>query len=170
MLIRFVIKILLGQWIHTCFEELDAFLGVTVNGPMFFVSCRLYPSFPQPPRKCLGPTCHLSTLNVHCIAGAGLPKHMMGGVSWYPKENDRGPLGNQSSLAKILHGGLRLSCIFFTCKFLCFLVRNKKLYYWKWLESITNKILLPLDLCSRSVTFWYLRIRIQGSVPYGTSD
>ncbi len=30
-------------------------------------------------------TCHLSTLNLHCIAGSGLPNHMMGEVSWDPK-------------------------------------------------------------------------------------
>jgi hypothetical protein len=33
------------------------------TGPMYFVFCRLYPSFPQPPWQCLAPTCHLSTLN-----------------------------------------------------------------------------------------------------------
>ncbi len=31
------------------------------------------------------PTCHLSTLNWHCTAGASLPNHMMGEVSWGPK-------------------------------------------------------------------------------------
>jgi hypothetical protein len=44
---------------------------------------------PKPSRKCLpfglGPTCHLSTLNLHCIPGAGLPNHMKGEVSWDPK-------------------------------------------------------------------------------------
>ncbi len=39
---------------------------------MYFVFCRLYPFSLQPPRLCLGPTCLLSTLNYHCIAGAGL--------------------------------------------------------------------------------------------------
>ena len=33
---------------------------------------------PQPPRQCLGPTCHLSSLNEHCIASAALSIHMMG--------------------------------------------------------------------------------------------
>ncbi len=46
---------------------------------MYLFFCRLYPFSPQPSRSCLGPTCHLSTLNEHCIAGAGLPYHMMGG-------------------------------------------------------------------------------------------
>jgi hypothetical protein len=43
------------------------------------------PLLPQPPRQCLGPTCHLSTLNKYFIAGADLPNHMMGEVSWDPK-------------------------------------------------------------------------------------
>ena len=33
------------------------------TGPMYFVFCRRYPFSPQPPRQCLGPSCHLSTLN-----------------------------------------------------------------------------------------------------------
>ncbi len=33
----------------------------------------------------LVPTCHLSTLKKHCFAGAGLPIHMIGEVSWEPK-------------------------------------------------------------------------------------
>ncbi len=55
------------------------------TGPMYFVFCRLYPSSPKPPRQCLDPTCNLFTLNLHCIAGAGLPIHMIGEVSWEPK-------------------------------------------------------------------------------------
>jgi hypothetical protein len=35
----------------------------------------------EPPRQCLAPTCHLSTLNEHFIAGAGLHIHMIGEVS-----------------------------------------------------------------------------------------
>ncbi len=54
------------------------------TGPMYFVFSRLYPSFPQPPRQFLAPTWHLSTLNKHCIASAGLPIHMFGEVSWDP--------------------------------------------------------------------------------------
>jgi hypothetical protein len=37
------------------------------TGQMYFVFCLLYPS-PQTPRQCLAPTCHLSTLNLQCIA------------------------------------------------------------------------------------------------------
>jgi hypothetical protein len=44
--------------------------------------CRLYPFSPQLPRQCLGPICHLTTLNYHCAGGAGLPNHMMGEVAW----------------------------------------------------------------------------------------
>jgi hypothetical protein len=36
------------------------------------------PHSPQPLRQCLAPTCHLSTLNLHCILGACLPIHMIG--------------------------------------------------------------------------------------------
>jgi hypothetical protein len=33
-------------------------------------NCRLYPSSPQPPRQCLAPTCHLSTLlTLYCRCG-----------------------------------------------------------------------------------------------------
>jgi hypothetical protein len=39
---------------------------------------------PQPPRQCLAPTCHLSTLNYHCIADASSPIHVIGEVSWEP--------------------------------------------------------------------------------------
>ncbi len=53
--------------------------------PMYFVFCRLYPFFPQPPQQCLAPTCHLSPLNQHCIGGAGPPNHMIGEVSWDPE-------------------------------------------------------------------------------------
>ncbi len=56
------------------------------TGPTYFVFCPPYPSSLQPPRrKCLAPTCHLSTLNLHCIAGAGLPILMIGEVSREPK-------------------------------------------------------------------------------------
>ncbi len=55
--------------------------------PLYFVFCRLYPFSPPPDITAvfLGSTCHLSTLDWHCIAGAGLPNHMMGEVSWDPK-------------------------------------------------------------------------------------
>ncbi len=43
--------------------------------PMYFVFCRLYSFSPQ---HLTCPTCHFSTLNLHCIAGVGLPNHMMG--------------------------------------------------------------------------------------------
>ncbi len=43
------------------------------------------PLLSQPPRQCLSLTCHLSILNYHCIAGAGLPIHMIGEVSWEPR-------------------------------------------------------------------------------------
>jgi hypothetical protein len=33
----------------------------------------------------LPPVPHLSTLNQHCITGAGLPIHLIGEVSWDPK-------------------------------------------------------------------------------------
>jgi hypothetical protein len=31
--------------------------------------------------QCLAPTCHLSSLNYHCIADVGLPIHLIGEVS-----------------------------------------------------------------------------------------
>jgi hypothetical protein len=37
---------------------------------------------PKPSWQGLAATCHLSTLSYHCIAGAGLPVHMIGEVSW----------------------------------------------------------------------------------------
>ncbi len=43
------------------------------------------PLLPRLPWQCLGPTCHLSTLNWYCFACAGLPVHMLGEVSWNPK-------------------------------------------------------------------------------------
>ncbi len=33
------------------------------TGALYFVFCRLYPSTLQPPRQCLAPNCHISTLN-----------------------------------------------------------------------------------------------------------
>jgi hypothetical protein len=38
------------------------------------VFCRLFPFFPQPPRQCLGPTCHLSTLTDTVSPVLGTPK------------------------------------------------------------------------------------------------
>ncbi len=58
----------------------------------FLSSLPLYSS--QLPRQCLGPICHLSTLNYHCIGGAGLPNYSI----WWErfrgtqKEDDCGPL------------------------------------------------------------------------------
>jgi hypothetical protein len=43
--------------------DLKVILAVESTGANVFVFCRLYPSFPQPSRQCLAPTCHLSTLN-----------------------------------------------------------------------------------------------------------
>jgi hypothetical protein len=43
------------------------------------------PPPPPPPQQCLAPTCYLSTFNLHCIAGAGLPIHIIGEVLWEPK-------------------------------------------------------------------------------------
>ncbi len=67
------------------------------NESMYFAFCRLYLS-PQPTWQYLGSTCHVSTLNLHCIlAGAGL-------IIWWErfrgtqKEDDRLPLRIQSSL------------------------------------------------------------------------
>jgi hypothetical protein len=36
---------------------------------------------PQPPQQWLAPTRHPSTFNLHCIAGAGSPIHILGEVS-----------------------------------------------------------------------------------------
>jgi hypothetical protein len=41
--------------------------------------------FTPPPPQCLVHICHLSTLNQHCIAGAGLSIRMIEEVSWDPK-------------------------------------------------------------------------------------
>jgi hypothetical protein len=57
-------------------------MSIKPYGQMYFVFCRLYPFSLQPPRHCLGPICHISTLNQqYCIAVAGLPTHMIGKVS-----------------------------------------------------------------------------------------
>ncbi len=44
---------------------------------------------PQPPQQCLTPpTCHLSTLNLHCVAGVRACLSIMTGeVSWEPKKS-----------------------------------------------------------------------------------
>jgi hypothetical protein len=55
------------------------------NGANVFCFLSSLPLFPQPPRQCLDPTCHLSALNLHCIAGAGLPIHMIREVWLEPK-------------------------------------------------------------------------------------
>ncbi len=79
-------------WILSMFSSPDPiyckyfWLLANTTGPMYFVLCCLYPSSPQPPLKCLTLTCHLSTLNLHCFASAGLPIHMIGEVSWRPKK------------------------------------------------------------------------------------
>ncbi len=59
---------------HTAVSRLYPFYSTQL---MYFVFCRLYLFSPQPPRQRLAPICHLSTL-----AGAGLPIHMIGEVSW----------------------------------------------------------------------------------------
>jgi hypothetical protein len=72
--------------ILTCLHWVGETTGTReATGPMYFVFCRLYLSSPKPPRQCLSPTCHLSSLNQHWIGGAGLPIHMIGEVSWEPK-------------------------------------------------------------------------------------
>jgi hypothetical protein len=44
-----------------------------------------------------------SLLTNHCIAGVGLPNHMMGEVLWKPKEDDRRTLSIQSFLVRHVH-------------------------------------------------------------------
>jgi hypothetical protein len=66
-----------------CIKVIKVSLSVAKDWP--FVFCRLCPFSPQLPQQCWTPTCHLSTLNLHCVAGAGLPIHMIGEVSWEPK-------------------------------------------------------------------------------------
>ncbi len=57
-----------------------------LKGPMYFVYCRLYPLCPPDTTAVLGfNLAHLSTIKQHCIAGTGLPNHLMGEVSWDPK-------------------------------------------------------------------------------------
>ncbi len=77
--------------------------GVQSMRSMYFlVFCRLYLSFPLPPWQCLAPTCHLSTLNKHCIAGARFQCLCL--FIWLErfrgsqKEDECGPLIIQSSL------------------------------------------------------------------------
>jgi hypothetical protein len=53
--------------------------------PLANVFCFLS-SLPLLPRQCGSYTCHRSTLNKYCIAGAGLPNHMIGEVSWDKKK------------------------------------------------------------------------------------
>jgi hypothetical protein len=52
------------------------------------------------PMLSLWHTCHLSTINQHCIAGAGLPIHLIGEVSWNPKRR-RTRASLQSSLTAV---------------------------------------------------------------------
>ncbi len=56
--------ILYSNYCNTCL------LHTEPTGPMHFAFCRLYPVSSQPPRQYLGPSCYLSTLNLHCIAGS----------------------------------------------------------------------------------------------------
>ncbi len=51
------------------------------RGQCILFSVVFTPFSPPPPRQCLGPICHLSTLNYLCLASAGLPIHMIGEVS-----------------------------------------------------------------------------------------
>jgi hypothetical protein len=53
-----------------------------LTGPMYFVFCRLYPSF-LPATTAVFSSCLSSLYN--CITGAGLPIHMIKEVSWEPK-------------------------------------------------------------------------------------
>ncbi len=68
------------------------FYMVQSTGASVFCFLSSLPLLSQPPRQCLAPICHLSTLNLHCIAGAGLPIHMTREVSWDQKEDECGPL------------------------------------------------------------------------------
>ncbi len=66
-----------------CHQVTSAKASFCPTGPMYFVFCRLYPSSPSHHTAvfALALTCHLSTLSLHCIAGAGLPIHITGEVS-----------------------------------------------------------------------------------------
>ncbi len=75
------------------------------TGPMYFVFCRLYPFCPHPPWQFLVSTCHLSTLNYHCNAGARFRGTQ--------KEDDRGSLSIQSSLGECVW--LPLQCSISPC-------------------------------------------------------
>ncbi len=70
------------------------------RGQCILFSVVLTPSPPSQPLQCFVPTCHLSLL-YHCIAGAGLPNHMIGEVLWHPKRRRvwTSYCSNQSSLA-----------------------------------------------------------------------
>ncbi len=101
---------------------------------MYFVFCRLYPFFTQPPRQCLGPTCQCFLFSVVFIPSSPghhvsvwvlpvisllltnnvLPVRACLIISWErfrrtQKEDERGPLRIQSSLVHILQ--LRQQCI-----------------------------------------------------------
>ncbi len=68
------------------------------KGPMHFVSCRLYPFSTQPPRQCLGPTCHLSTRTLHRRCGLANPYDWRCFVGPKKKTSVGGPLGIHSFL------------------------------------------------------------------------
>jgi hypothetical protein len=70
------------QWISFLFYFfiLEYFVATR---PIYFVFSRLYPSSPLATMAVFGSyLSSLYTLNWHCIAGAGLPIHMIGEVSW----------------------------------------------------------------------------------------
>ncbi len=69
----------------TLLDFADSFLGHSILSSL--------PLLPPTTRAVFGfYICHFSTLNYHCIAGAGLPIHMNGEVLWEPKRKDeRGP-------------------------------------------------------------------------------
>ncbi len=64
-------------------EKIKSF-GTWSKGARVFGFLSSLALLPQPARQCLGPTCHLSTLNYHCIADSSSPIHVIGEVSFEP--------------------------------------------------------------------------------------
>ncbi len=83
------------------------FCSLYINGPIYFVFCRLYPFSPQPPRQCLGPPV-ISLLFSNTVSPVRACLIIWcERFRWTQKEDDRGPLSIQSSLLNI-HFGLYL--------------------------------------------------------------
>ncbi len=77
-------RLTLGLEVFTCkLNQISHSISLP-TGQCFLFSVVFTPLPPTPPRQCLAPTCHLSTLTLY-IANAGLPIHMIGKVSWDPK-------------------------------------------------------------------------------------